>query len=63
MGVQIQEGTVDQILKRVAIVRDVLIGCDGCRGDAEALEELVEETEKALTNILNDKEPYALIQW
>lgn len=54
---------MERILKRVELVRDVLIGCDGCRGDAEALEELVEETEKALTNILNDKEPYALIQW
>ena len=54
---------MERILKRVELVRDVLIGCDGCRGDAEALEELVEETEKALTNILNDKEPYALMQW
>ena len=57
----IQEGTVDQILKRVAIVRDVLIGCDGYRGNAEALELLIEEAEEALTKILNGEEPYGVM--
>ena len=56
-----QEGTVDQILKRVAIVRDVLIGCDGYRGNAEALESLIEEAEEALTKILNGEEPYGVM--
>ena len=53
--------TVDQILKRVAIVRDVLIGCDGYRGNAEALELLIEEAEEALTKILNGEEPYGVM--
>ncbi len=49
---------MDQILKRVAIVRDALIGCDGYRGNAEALELLIEEAEEALTKILNGEEPF-----
>ena len=53
--------TEDQILKRVAIVRDVLIGCDGYRGNAEALELLIEEAEEALTKILNGEEPYGVM--
>ena len=57
----IQEGTVDQILKRVAIVRDVLIDCDGYRVSAEALESLIEEVEEALTKILNGEEPYGIM--
>ena len=57
----IQEGTVDQILKRVAIVRDVLIDCDGYRVSAEALESLIEEVEEALTKILNGEEPYGVM--
>ena len=56
-----QEGTVDQILKRVAIVRDTLIDCDGYRGNAKALELLIEETEEALTKILNGEEPYGVM--
>ncbi len=55
-----QEVTVEQILKRVAIVRDVLIDCDGYRGNAKALEDLIEEAEEALTKILNGKEPYQM---
>ena len=53
--------TKDQILKRVAIVRDVLIDCDGYRGNAEALELLIEEAEEALTKILNGEEPYGVM--
>ena len=53
-----QEVTVEQILKRVAVVRDVLIDCDGYRDNAKALEDLIEEAEEALTKILNGKEPY-----
>jgi hypothetical protein len=56
-----QEVTMEQTLKRIEIVRDVLIDCAGCQGDAEALEGLVKETEEALTNILNNREPYAII--
>lgn len=52
---------MEKILERIALVRDVLIDCDGCQGDAEALEGLVKETEEALTNILNNREPYAII--
>ena len=55
-----QEVTVEQILKRVAIVRDVLIDCDCYRGNAEALEDLIEEAQEALTKILNGKEPYQM---
>lgn len=55
-----QEVTVEQILKRVAVVRDVLIDCDGYRGNAKALEDLIEEVEEALTKILNGKEPYQM---
>jgi hypothetical protein len=55
-----QEVTVEQILKRVAIVRDVLIACDGYRGNAEALEDLIEEAQEALTKILNGKDPYQM---
>lgn len=50
---------MERILKRIELVRDVLIDCDGCQGDAEALEGLVNETKEALTNILNNQEPYA----
>ena len=53
--------TEDQILKRVAIVRDVLIDCDGYRVSAEALESLIEEVEEALTKILNGEEPYGVM--
>ena len=53
--------TEDQILKRVAIVRDALIDCDGYRGKAEALELLIEEAEEALTKILNGEEPYGMM--
>ncbi len=56
-----QEVTVEQILKHVAVVRDVLIDCDGYRGNAEALEELIEEAEEALTKILNSEEPFEVI--
>ena len=52
---------MDQILKRVAIVRDALIDCDGYRGNAEALELLIEEAEEALTKILNGEEPYGVM--
>jgi len=55
-----QEVTVEQILKRVAIVRDVLIDCDGYRDNAEALEDLIEEAQEALTKILNGEEPYQM---
>lgn len=55
-----QEVTVEQILKHVAVVRDVLIDCDGYRGNAKALEDLIEEAEEALTKILNGKEPYQM---
>ena len=58
---RVRSGHVDQILKRVAIVRDVLIGCDGYRGNAEALELLIEEAEEALTKILNGEEPYGVM--
>jgi hypothetical protein len=50
--------TVEQIFKHVAVVRDVLIDCDGYRDNAKALEDLIEEAEEALTKILNGKEPY-----
>ena len=55
-----QEVTVEQILKHVAVVRDVLIDCDGYRGNDKALEDLIEEVEEALTKILNGKEPYQM---
>ena len=55
-----QEVTVEQILKRVAIVRDVLIACDGYRGNAEALEDLIEEAQEALTKSINGKDPYQM---
>jgi hypothetical protein len=38
----------------------VLIDCVGCRGNAKALEDLIEEAEEALTKILNGKEPYQM---
>ena len=56
-----QEVTVEQILKRVAVVRDVLTDCDGYRGNAKALEDLIEEAEEALTKILNGEEPFEVI--
>lgn len=56
-----QEVTMEQILKRIEFVRDVLIDCDGYRGNAEALEELIEEAEEALTKILNGEEPFGVI--
>lgn len=52
---------MEKILKRIEFVRDVLIDCDGCRGNAEALEELIEEAEEALTKILNSEEPFEVI--
>ena len=52
---------MEQILKRIELVRDVLIDCDGYRGNAEALEELILEAEEALTKILNGEEPYGVI--
>lgn len=56
-----QEVAVEQVLKRVAIVRDALIDCDGYRGNTEALELLIEEAEEALTKILNGEEPYGVM--
>ena len=56
-----QEVTLEQIFEHVAIVRDVLIDCDGCRGNAKALEDLIEEAEEALTKILNGEEPFEVI--
>ncbi len=55
-----QEVTMEKILECIEFVRDVLIDCDGYRGNAEALEELIEEAEEALTKILNGQEPYTL---
>jgi len=51
---------MEQILKRIEFVRDALMDCDGYRGNAEALEKLIEEAEEALTKILNGQEPYTL---
>ena len=56
-----QEVSVEQIFKHVAVVRDVLTDCDGYRGNAEALELLIEEAEEALTKILNGEEPFEVI--
>lgn len=39
-----------QTLERIALVRDMLVDCDGYQGNAEALEELIKEAEEALTN-------------
>ena len=50
-----------QTLERIALVRDALIGCDGYRGNAKALEDLIEEAEEALTKILNGEEPFEVI--